>query len=90
MSTKNTVSLICIISALAPLSVWLATKTGFGIFVVLGVIASFAGLGLMAYAAFREQTTDDKSEKVSPRVAVTIFCCVGLWVAFVFYRALTH
>ena len=70
--------------------VWFASKTGFGYFIIVGVIAAFVGLGLMFYAAFREQTTDDKSDRVSPKSAAIFFGVVGLWVAFCFYRGLAH
>ncbi len=90
MSTKKTVSLICAAGLLFPLSSWLTTKTGNTSFIFLDVIGSVVILGLLGYAAFREQTTDDKSERVSRRAAVMIFCGIGLWVVFCFYRALVH
>jgi len=90
MSTKKTVSLICAAGLLFPLSSWLTTKTGNTNFIFLDIIGSFLILGLLGYAAFREQTTDDKSERISSRAAVVTFCCVGLYVVFCFYRALVH
>jgi hypothetical protein len=50
-----------------------------------GVVGSLVAFGLMAYAAHREQTTDDKSERFSPKSAALLFCGIGLWIAFVFY-----
>jgi uncharacterized membrane protein YeaQ/YmgE (transglycosylase-associated protein family) len=90
MSTKSTVSLICVIGGLAPSLTWLGAKTGHTYLFLLGIVGSFAALGLMAYAGFHEQTTDDKSERVSSRMTGMIFCCVGLYVAFCFYRALVR
>jgi uncharacterized membrane protein YeaQ/YmgE (transglycosylase-associated protein family) len=90
MSTKTTVSLICVIGGLAPSLTWFGAKKGFTSLFVLGIIGSFAALGLMAYAAFREQTTDDKSERVSLRAAAMIVGGVVLYAAFCFYRALAH
>jgi uncharacterized membrane protein YebE (DUF533 family) len=90
MSTRTTISLICVLGISAPLLVRLGAKTGLTIFTILAVIGSLAALGLMAYAAFREQTTGDKSERVSPKGAAIIFCGIGLLVAFTLYRALVH
>lgn len=90
MSTKKTLSLICVVGMLFPLSSWLIAKTGSTAFVLLDLFASLVMLGLLAYASFREQTTDDKSERVSPKAAAMIFGGIGLWVAFCFYRALAH
>jgi len=90
MSMKKTVSVICALGVLFPLSSWLIAKTGSTVFVVLDLAASVLILGLLGYAAFREQTTDDKSERVPPKAAATIFCGIGLWIAFCFYRALAH
>lgn len=90
MSTRTTINLICFLGGVAPLLVRLGDKTGHSIFTILAVVGSLAAVGLMAYAAFREQTTGDKSERVSPKAATMLFCGVGLWVAFVFYHALTH
>ena len=73
VSTKMAVSLICVAGAL---------------FAFSPLIASFATLGLLTYAARREQTTDDKSERISSTAAALIFCGIGLWVVFCFYRAL--
>jgi len=90
MSTKKTVSLIGAAGLLFPLSSWLTAKTGNTSFIFLDIIGSVVILGLLGYAAFREHTTDDKSERVSPRVALVIFCGIGLWIAFCFYRGLVH
>jgi uncharacterized membrane protein YidH (DUF202 family) len=90
MTTIRIISLIGIIGGLAPFSIWLARKTGHGYFMALGIIAALVGFGLMFYAAFREQTTEDKSEQVSPRAAVGIFCGVGLLIVFILIRALVH
>ena len=90
MSTKKTVSVIFVLGAIFPLSSWLVNKTGHIAFVLLDLVGSLLILGLLAYAAFREQTTEDKSERVSPKEAVMILCGVGCWVAFVFYRALAR
>lgn len=90
MSTRTTISLICILGGLAPLLVRVGAKTGHSIFTILAVVGSLAAFGLIAYAAHREQTTDDKSERVSRKSAVLLFCCIGLWVAFVFCHALAH
>lgn len=75
------------IAGLVPLFAWLSAKHGFGDFVFVAIIASVVALGLLAYAAFREQTTEDKSEKLSPRAAAMILCGIGVWVIFCFYRA---
>ncbi len=90
MSTKKTLSAICALGVIFPLSSWLVAKNGRTILVFLDLAASLLILGLLGYAAFQEQTTDDKSERVSPKSAAMIFCGIGLWVAFVFYRALAH
>jgi VIT1/CCC1 family predicted Fe2+/Mn2+ transporter len=90
MSTKKTVSLICALGVIFPLSSWLVAKTGHTAFIFLDLAASLLMLGLLGYAAFREQTTADKSERVSRKAATVIFCGIGLWVAFCFYRVLAH
>ena len=90
MSTKRTLYLIYLVGALMPLFLWLGSRKGAGVFIVLAIICSFVGIGLMFYAAFREKAYDDKSESVSARAAATILCVVGFWVVFVFYRALAH
>jgi len=90
MSTNRTISLIGILGALVPLSMWLTRKTGHDYFIVLGIIAALVGLALMFYAGFREQTTNDKSERVSPRAAVVIFCGIGLMLVFIILRALAR
>jgi len=90
MSTKKTVSIICALGVIFPLSSWLVAKTGHTAFIFVDLAASLLILGLLGYAAFREQTTDDKSERVSPKAAAMFFCGIGLWVAFVFYHALRH
>lgn len=87
MSTKTTVILIGVIGCIAPSLALLGAKTGITYLLIFGIAGSFAALGLMAYAGFREQTTDDKSERVSPRAAAMIFGGIGLYVAFGFYRA---
>ncbi len=88
MSTKRAMSLIAMIGWVIPLSAWLTAKAGFGDFILLDIIASLVVLGLLAYAAFREQAHGDKSERVPPKAAVVILCGVGLWVGFCFYRVL--
>ena len=88
MSTKRTIFCMSVIGGLIPLFLWVGGKTGSSVFTVLGIILSFASIGLLSYAAFREKAHDDKSERVSPRTAAMILCVVGLWVIFVFYRAL--
>jgi hypothetical protein len=90
MSTKRTVFWISIIGGLTPLLVWLGEKTGSGVFTVLAIVLSFVTIGLLLYAGFREKAHAEKSERISPRAAVTILGLVGLWVVFVFYRALSH
>lgn len=90
MNTKKTVSIICALGLIFPLPSWLVVKTGHTAFLFLDLAASLLILGLLGYAAVREQTTDDKSEKIPPRAATVIFCGVGLYVAFCFYRALAH
>ncbi|HLX94649.1 MAG TPA: hypothetical protein VKU37_02790 [Verrucomicrobiae bacterium] len=89
MSTKTTLSLIAIIGTLIPLSAWLR-KTGSSDFIFVDLIASLIVLVLLFFAAFREQTTGDKSERVSPRAAGVVFCGIGFWVIFCFYRALAR
>ena len=88
MSTKRTVFCISTIGGLIPLLVWYGKKTGSNIFIVLAIIFSFAGIGLLFYAAFREKALGDKSGRISLRAAAMILCAVGLWTVFVFYRAL--
>jgi len=90
MSTNRTISFIGILGGLIPFSMWLARKTGHDYFMVLGIIAAFVSLGLMFYAGFREQTTNDKSERVSPRAAVLIFSGIGLMLVFIIIRALAR
>ena len=75
MSTKLALTLICIAGV---------------VFEFAPIFAAFTTLGLLAYAARREQTTEDKSERVSPTAAALTFCGIGFWVAFCFYRALIH
>ena len=73
MSTKLTVSLICAAGAL---------------YAFVPMIGSLVTLGFLACAVRREQTTDDKSEHVSPLIAGLVFSGIGLWVAFSFFREL--
>ena len=79
-----------LLGVVIPLSSGLFAKTGHTVFMFLALVASLLALGLVAYAAFREQTTDDKSESISTKVAAMIFGGIGLWVAICFYRALAH
>lgn len=88
MSTKNAISLLSVVAGLVPIFTWLAAKRGLDGYVFLAIIASIVALGLLVYAAFREQTTEDKSKKLSRRAMAMIFCSVGVWVIFCFYRAL--
>ena len=90
MSTKTIFSLICVIGGISPALAWFGAKKGFTSLFVLGIIGSFVAMGLLAYAGFREQTTDDKSERVSPRAAAMILGGVVLYTAFCFFRALVH
>jgi hypothetical protein len=90
MSTKKTVSLICAAELLFSLFSWLTAKTGNTRFIFLDIIGSVVVLGLLGYALFREQTTEDKSEGVPPKAALVILCGIGLWVVFCFYRELVH
>jgi len=90
MSTRTTISLICLLGGLTPLLLRLGAKTGHGIFTVLAMVGLLAAFGLMAYAAHREQTTDDKSERVSPKSAAMVFGGIGLLVGFILVHALMH
>jgi hypothetical protein len=90
MSIKIAVSLICIMVGLALASVWLAAKTGSSIFVDLGGLALFAGLGLIGYFEFREGAADDKSLPILTKVAVAILCGIGLWIAIILYRTFAY
>ncbi len=87
MSTKNTVSLLFAVFAFMELSMWLREKTGASGWLGLAALLSLVAFGLMLYAASREKQ-GDKSESVPLKVAVVMFTCVGLWVAFLCYRAL--
>ena len=88
MTTKRAMRGISIFGALIPLFVWLNSKTGSGVFVIFATISSFGAMGLLLYAAFRERVEGDTSERIPRRSATMILCVVGLYVAFVFYRAL--
>jgi len=90
MTTNRTIGLIGIVAGLVPFSMWLAKKTGHVYFIALGIIAILVAWGLMFYAAVREQTTDDKSEQVSPKGALVIFGRIGLLLICVLIRALAH
>ena len=90
MSTKRTVLWISAVGGLTPLLLWLSEKSSSRVFTVLAIIPSFATIGLLLYAARREKVQGEESERVSPRAAVTILGLVGLWVVFVFYRALPN
>jgi predicted ABC-type exoprotein transport system permease subunit len=87
---SGALGLIWLTGILMPLFVFLGSKTGHSIFYVLAVLFSFAGLGLMFYAGIREKKSEDRSETVSPRAAVTIFFVIGLWVVFIVVHALSH
>jgi hypothetical protein len=89
MTTKRTISLIFLLGGLVPLSALLAKKGSNGLF-FLDAIASAVVLILLFYAAFRERTTNEKSERVSSKTAAAIFCAIGVWVVFCFYKTLTH
>ena len=69
MSTKLALTLICVAGTLSAF---------------VPILAAFATLGLLTYAARREQTTKAKSERVSPTAAALVFCGIGLCVAFCF------
>jgi hypothetical protein len=90
MSTKGTLNLIYFVGVLLPLFMWLSSKTGRDVFIFLAIGASVASMVLMFYAGYREKTHGDKSETLSRRATVAILSGVGLWVAFVLYRALTR
>ena len=90
MTTKKILSLVGITGMLIPLSMLLSRKTGYEGFILLAALAAFGGIGLMVYAWYREKTIGDKSERVSSRAAVMIFCGITLWIAFVMYRGLAH
>jgi hypothetical protein len=87
MSTKNTVTLLFGVFAFMELSMWLREKTGSAGWLGLAALLSLVAFGLMLYAASREKK-GDKSEPVPPKLAVVMFASVGLWVAFLCYRAL--
>ena len=90
MRTKRTIGVISAVGLIFPLSSWLIARTGHTGFMVLDLVASLLILGLLAYAAFRERTTADKSERLSSKAATMILCSLGLWVVFVFFRAMAH
>ena len=75
MSTKLTVSLIFVSGAL---------------FAFLPLLSSCVTFGLLVYAAKRERTTDDKSERVSPGEAALIIGGFGFYAVFCLYRGLSH
>lgn len=88
MSTKRTLFWISIIGALIPLFIWVHSKTGSGVFVILVIFSSFCGIGLLLYAAVREKAHGDTSETISPKSTAVMLGVIGLYVAFVLYHAL--
>jgi len=90
MSTKTTMRILRIVGIILPVFGMLGATTRQTAFYVLATVSAFIGLGLMGYAWFREHTRGDKSPGVSPRASVFMFSLVGLWIAFVIIRAVTH
>ena len=59
---------------------WLGYKSGSAPFILLAVVCSFMIIGAMLYAAHRERTPGDKSERMPPRATVAILAVVALWI----------
>ena len=87
MSTKTTLRLSSAIGVLIPLCMVLRTATGHNAFMVCALPVSFLIFGLLRYAWFRESELGDRSETLSPRYIALVLGGLGLWVAFVFFRA---
>ena len=90
MSTKTTLRLFSAFGVLISLSALLESVTGRGAFIVCAVACSFLAVGFLGYAWFRESDLGDRSEALSPRYIALALGGVGLWVAFVFFRALAR
>jgi hypothetical protein len=88
MNTRATLNFVWTAGGLMGLFMWLGRKTGSAAFLLLALLCAFIIIGAALYAAHRESTCGDKSEKVSRRATVTILAVVALWVGFIVYRAL--
>ena len=87
MNTKTTLQLFSVLSVLISLCALLESATGHVAFTICTVACSFLVLGFLGYARFRESGLGDRSEALSPHYIAFIFGSLGLWVAFVFFRA---
>jgi drug/metabolite transporter (DMT)-like permease len=87
MTTKRTISVLFAVYFAMNLAMWLREKTGTVGFLAVAALLSIVGFGLMLYAASRE-AKGDKSETIPTKAAVVMFVCLGLFVAFMCYRAL--
>jgi drug/metabolite transporter (DMT)-like permease len=87
MTTKRTITVLFALYFAMNLSMWLREKTGAVGFMALAALLSIGAFGLLIYAASRERK-GDKSETVPTKAAVVMFGCLGLFVAFLCYRAL--
>jgi peptidoglycan/LPS O-acetylase OafA/YrhL len=90
MTAKIALSLILLAALLLELSEWLAMKTGSHVFRGLDTVASFAIIGLLAYAFFRERKDGGKPKKIPIGIATAIISVFVVWGGFCLYRVWTH
>ena len=87
MSTKTTLRLFSTLGVLIPLSLVFRSITGRDVFDLCAIPVSLLGFGFLGYAWFRESELGDRSETLSPRYIAFTLGGLGLWIAFVFFRA---
>ena len=87
VSNKTTLRLLSALGMLIPLCALLRSSTEHDVFVFCALPISLLTLGFLGYAWFRESELGDRSETLSPHYTALVLGGLGLWVAFVFFRA---
>ena len=87
MKLSHTLRLSRLVGLTCVLLLLLRSRTDQNGFLVAAGFAAFLNVALIGYAWLTEASSSEKSKTLSPRVVIMAISIIGLWLAFVAYRA---